>query len=609
METSMSTIVPFNNSILEFFVFTKSGICILNSQYKNIYDKENDYNKYKIIIKNISCHLLDKATDTTLFYFSKITISSFIIQILLKDGMAFVGIFPNNSSTSFQKLILIHMYIALINFKGDIIEKVEILNRKNINFNSFETIKDFFYKNQNELNDFKLTDLFEFIIYELYFLRYIGIHFQKIYNELLKREELNQTYFKFKNLYIVDLSTGNLLLDWNALEKVKKNKKYYRNEKLWFELIHHSKMMMESYKNEHRYNFTYIGSSFRFVKFECTSSFPRLTFIIKFVPLLKGLSIIHVYSQKKLSRITENSEQQLFKYKEIDLLYGSEMKTNANFDFRYSEPRMLQHIEKFLIEFLISIRNSEIFRDENSNKELKYFNYPIILEINKISENGNNTIDEIVKKINEALKIMYISNKSNGKNYNRAASLYSRIFTDAEKLDNVLVIKKEDILKDLFNRDGIESEVESPVHQKEKKSPPVVLVRNHFLNSSQKKKKKSMDKSDTISLSQYESASNDQITINQSYEVSKISIDKKYNKIDKDEDVKSNEIQLDKLIDTNQTGRIFLEDASTERNLYLTKRNKLKIKVPNPKTEDNEMKGKKKEKLILLEDKNNTGSV
>ncbi len=605
----MSTRIPFNNSILEFFVFTKSGICILNSQYKNIYDNEGDYNRYKLIIKNISCHLLDKATDTTLFYFSKITISSFIIQILLKDGMAFVGIFPNNSSTSFQKLILIHMYIALLNFKGDTIEKVDILNKKYIPSDKFEKIKSFFYNNENELNDFKVTDLFEFIIYELYFLRYIGIHFQKIYNELLKREELNQTYFKFKNLYIVDLSTGNLLLDWNSLEKIKKNKKYYRNEKLWFELIHHSKMMMESYKNEHRYNFTYIGSSFRFVKFECTSSFPRLTFIIKFVPLLKGLSVIHVYSQKKLSRITENSEQQLFKYKEIDLLYGSEMKTNANFDFRYSEPRMLQHIEKFLIEFLISIRNSEIFRDENSNKELKYFNYPIILEINKISENGNNTIDEIVKKINEALKIMYISNKSNGKNYNRAASLYSRIFTDAEKLDNVLVIKKEDILKDLFNRDGIESEVESPVHQKEKKSPPVVLVRNHFLNSSQKKKKKSMDKSDTISLSQYESASNDQITINQSYEVSKISIDKKYNKIDKDEDVKSNEIQLDKLIDTNQTGRIFLEDASTERNLYLTKRNKLKIKVPNPKTEDNEMKGKKKEKLILLEDKNNTGSV
>ncbi len=397
----MSTRIPFNNSILEFFVFTKSGICILNSQYKNIYDNEGDYNRYKLIIKNISCHLLDKATDTTLFYFSKITISSFIIQILLKDGMALVGIFPNNSSSSFQKLILIHMFIALLNFKGDTIEKFVTLNKKSIPSDSFETIKSFFYKHENELNDFKESDLFEFMIYELYFLRYIGIHFQKIYNELLKREELSQSYIKFKNLYIVDLSTNNIFLDWNALEKIKKNKKYYRNEKLWFELMHHSKMMMESYKNEHRYNFTYIGSSFRFVKFECTSSFPRLTFIIKFVPLLKGLSIIHVYSQKKLSRITENSEQQLFKYKEIDLLYGSEMKTNANFDFRYSEPRMLQHIEKFFIEFFISIRNTEIFRDENSNKELKYFNYPLILEINKISDNGDKSIDEIIKKINE----------------------------------------------------------------------------------------------------------------------------------------------------------------------------------------------------------------
>ncbi len=603
----MSTKESVNNSISEFFVFTKSGICILHSQYKNLYENEDDYNKYKITIKNISCLLLDKAIDTSLFCFSKITISSYIIQILLKDGMALVGIFPNNSSSSFQKLILIHMFIALLNFKGDTIEKFVTLNKKSIPSDSFETIKSFFYKHENELNDFKESDLFEFMIYELYFLRYIGIHFQKIYNELLKREELSQSYIKFKNLYIVDLSTNNIFLDWNALEKIKKNKKYYRNEKLWFELMHHSKMMMESYKNEHRYNFTYIGSSFRFVKFECTSTFPRLTFIIKFVPLLKGLSIIHVYSQKKLSRMTENSEQQLFKYREIDLLLGAEMKTNANFDFRYSEPRMLQHIEKFFIEFFISIRNTEIFRDENSNKELKYFNYPLILEINKISDNGDKSIDEIIKKINETLKIMYTSNKNNGKNIARAASLYSRIFTDAEKLDNVLVIKKEDILKDLFNRDGVESEVQSPIHQKIKKSPPVVLVRNHFLNSNQKKKKIS-DQSDTISLSQFESASKDQITINQSIEVSKISninnnLENKNN--EDDEDSKSKEFQLDKLIDINQTGRIFLEEASTERNLQ-SKENRFNIKVPNPKSDELEIKGKKKEKLILLDDKNNS---
>ena len=60
------------------------------------------------------------------------------------------------------------------------------------------------------------------------------------------------------------------------------------------------------------------------MKLECTSTYPRLTFIIKFLPILNGVSIVHVYSQKKLSRMTENSESNLIikNYKEIDILYG-----------------------------------------------------------------------------------------------------------------------------------------------------------------------------------------------------------------------------------------------------------------------------------------------
>ena len=76
-----------------------------------------------------------------------------------------------------------------------------------------------------------------------------------------------------------------------------------------------------------------------------------MTFIIKFIPLIKGISIIHVYSQKKLSRMNENTEQQQIKYREVDLLYGSEIRTNLNLEFRYTQPKVLQHIEKFLIEF------------------------------------------------------------------------------------------------------------------------------------------------------------------------------------------------------------------------------------------------------------------
>ncbi len=48
-----------------------------------------------------------------------------------------------------------------------------------------------------------------------------------------------------------------------------------------------------------------------------------------------------------------------------------------------------------------------------------------------------------------------------------------------------------------------------------------------------------------------------------------------------------------------------MEEASTERNLQ-SKENRFNIKVPNPKSDELEIKGKKKEKLILLDDKNNS---
>ena len=58
--------ININNSIYEFFIFSKSGICLLHSQYKKIYDNENDYEKFKKSIKNISCNLLNKDVSVAL---------------------------------------------------------------------------------------------------------------------------------------------------------------------------------------------------------------------------------------------------------------------------------------------------------------------------------------------------------------------------------------------------------------------------------------------------------------------------------------------------------------------------------------------------------------
>ncbi len=101
--------------------------------------------------------------------------------------MAFVGVFSQNVNSSFCKMMLCHMYIALINFKGDTIEKVGSLEKeRSSSKDKFETIQTFLTANKNEQREFKTTDLFEFMIYEMFFLRYIGIHFKKIFTIHIK---------------------------------------------------------------------------------------------------------------------------------------------------------------------------------------------------------------------------------------------------------------------------------------------------------------------------------------------------------------------------------------------------------------------------------------
>ena len=556
-------------------------------KYFNLFSDK--YQQVITTIKNISTTLLNNSTDNSEFCFHSIKSEMFKILILIKNGMAFVGVFSQNVNSSFCKMMLCHMYIALINFKGDTIEKVGSLEKeRSSSKDKFETIQTFLTANKNEQSEFKTTDLFEFMIYEMFFLRYIGLHFKKIFDFLFKPEEMFLSYIKFKNLYVVDVSTGNVLIDWLKLKKSKKNIKYYNNEKLWFELMHHSKSMMESYINDHRNFFSNSGSPFRFVKFECTSTFPRMTFIIKFIPLLKGLSIIHVYSQKKLSRMTENSEQQITKgYKEIDLIYGSEIKTNTNLDFRYSEPKILQQIEKFLIEFLISIRNTDVFRDPNLNRELKYFNYAIITAINTVpSDNGNSTIENLISKINVKLKEMYISMKNNYNNpqfdhYNRTISISSKVFID-EGTENILMIKKEDILNDMFNT----NKNDDALALSTKKPTPRIDNDNEDSMS---------DLSITLTKFELPKDQSD-ITIMQSRDVSSIDNVKRVNFARNEPN-----INLDKLLDMTST----IEFIEGEKNSINGE--KLNIKVPNPKKTDKSTK--RKEKLILLDEKENKSMI
>jgi hypothetical protein len=195
-----------------------------------------------------------------------------------------------------------------------------------------------------------------------------------------------------------------------GIKQKSKNKKFYKCEKLYEEIIYQSKNMYNNYIKEYNMKYSSADSSFRFVKFECTSTYPRLLFIIRFVPVLKGISIIHVYSQKKLSRSNDNNIQteQGINCKEVDFIFGSFMKGNKNFEFKYGAPKKLEYIEKFMEEFYLTGRSSlNIFKVNNQNKKYKYVNYDIIGIINSFQISKSMTVDEIFKNFKDKINQEY----------------------------------------------------------------------------------------------------------------------------------------------------------------------------------------------------------
>ena len=423
------------NKVYDIFMFNGSGICFLENQQEILFQELSKYNEYKIKIKNIAHIFLklqqknrektkNKNKETIYinqidnnigneFVFNYIETDLYKILLLIKNDFILVSTFPKSSSIQFQRLLLIHIFIALTNFKGDINNICKKLNEfETYNINDFTHIKSF-YNSQKDFTIKENNDILEILIFENIFLKALIMHFTKVFYEIFKKEDLNLKQTKLKNLYIVDMNNSEVILDMNKIQGIKlesKNKKYYKCEKLYEEIIYQSKTMYNNYIKEYNMKFTNADSSFRFVKFECTSTYPRLLFIIRFVPVLKGISIIHVYSQKKLSRSNDNNIQteQGINCKEVDFIFGSFMKGNKNFEFKYGAPKKLEYIEKFMEEFYLTGRSSlNIFKVNNQNKKYKYVNYDVIGIINSFQISKSMTVDIIFKKFKDKLKQEY----------------------------------------------------------------------------------------------------------------------------------------------------------------------------------------------------------
>ena len=494
-------------------MFNSSGICLLEKQIEILFSNEEEYNKYKLKIKRIG-HLfyqyqqkisekeknkkgdiiyinqVDNNSDND-YIFNSIETALYRILILIKKEFILIGTFSKTCSRQYQQLLLTHIFIGMNNFKGDIGTISKKLNEiENYNDDNFIHIKSF-YNNKERLNMKESNDILEILIFENIFLKTLIVHYQNVFYHVFKKEDLNLKQTKLKNLYIVDLYNISILLDMNKIQGIKRkhqNKKFYKYDKLFEEIIYQSKTMYNHYIKEYNFRFTNADSDFRFVKFECTSTYPRLLFIIRFVPVLKGLAIIHVYSQKKLSRNNDNNIQmeQGINCKEVDFIFGSFIRGNRNFEFKYGAPKKLEYIEKFMEEFFLTGRSGlNIFRINNQNKKYKYVNYDIIKIINSFQITKNMGVEEIFQNYLNTLREQYEKDsktkkekeQENGENNSNNSDDDN---DDNKKIDKLFSLNKETFYKVLLN---IKSEEKKPQPIKQNKSISINLITDSLLNN------------------------------------------------------------------------------------------------------------------------------
>lgn len=395
--------------------------------------------------------------DCSNLNFSIITFCIDKLIVLSHNDYISIGIFDGSSFNNYCKQILLHFYSARINFikyyASIVKESVAIL---------------------------------PFKIFEKFYLKYLNYNFQNIFTKIVYSSDILVRNIYFENAIIVDLSTNKTIFNLCKLERIhtrpipKKIKKH---------LFHLAQKLKKDYVEENGYNFIKDASELRyyFIKFECTSSYPRYTFVIKFIPILKGAAIIHVYSQKKLSRgnnqdkgvgVSEkeikkdNSNENISlekskKYRECDILYAQDFKGENNIEFKYSEPEKLKDLEIFFVDFTLQNKIYEPnFQEEfkHNDYKCKYFNKDINDSIMAIANvqilNGEANVDKITQNISNLLLKMNTDEKSpEESNMNQDTStMNSFSFLTQQNLQ----LTKDKILKIINSRDLL-----IPILQKE----------------------------------------------------------------------------------------------------------------------------------------------
>ena len=435
------------------FFFTLNGNLIFS-------DSSLENNAYINLIKNIITKINKignisntngRNTITEKIYFNVLIVGNIEKFVFVRIGdinIISVGVFSKETKTSIIKLYLLNNIIMFLNF-------LDSLN-----------------------NNISTNNILQMNIYKEFFFSSLNKYFILISRQLFQRQKYKMKNIFYKNYFLVELNSNKIIFSFESLyNNINNNGDKYQlkinnKELIWNEVLYHCHILKNNYIKNYSLKFNEDNYENFFAIFELKSTFPRRTFIIKFLPILNGVCIIHEFVQTKLS---SNEGNEMNHYKEYESVYGyfneiytlSQKTTNSTQSklilFK-NEPNFIKKINCFFVESLClkNQRKDLFFSGINNNM---FICEDIIKIINNclINENlSNNNI--ILREIEKKLYEEYVQeNKQKDKDNDIDLNIYNNnkniflFYNDdyfieenpSQKIE--LNIKKEYILSTIFN--------------------------------------------------------------------------------------------------------------------------------------------------------------
>ena len=383
-----------------------------------------------------------------------------VILEIEKINFIAIGVFSLKTKTVIIKFYLLSFFMNFINYEQDI----DLLFSNNINNNKINIYMDI-YKS------------FLFIPFNKYFI-YLS-------RKIFRRQKLKIKNIFYKNYYLIELNSDNIIFSLQSLYNINSTNgeagsiyqlKIHKKEQIWDEILYHCHKLKNNYITKYSSYFNEEKYHQYYSILELKSTFPRRKFLIKFLPILNGLALIHEFIQIKLSSLQGNENTP---YREYESLYGFDEENKSNNEKSNSdgndkliiiknEPLILKKVNLFFVEsFFIKIPSTDLFIGDKQKNI--YYCKEIINIIEKYTKNEkiiNNNNNLILKNIEKDLyeEFLMMQSEKNEIEMNSSTRLINHIselsYANDLNDDNndkkiSLNISKNFILNNLFKINGI----------------------------------------------------------------------------------------------------------------------------------------------------------